>query len=229
MEAYVTSTIEYLTDNKLFAYQGGPILMAQIENELGEENEDDTGIPIMIVNNNDVSKSSSSGSIPTTMDDSGSDSDNDNDNDDDYVRDLRQLSSDSSTDDNGKQDNGDDSAEVDTTKTTNTTTTTTTTTTTKPSVQDYADWCGSLVERLAPNVVWTMCNGLSADNTIITCNGDCSTTWLEQHGSTGRIQVDQPAMWSEGKLFVSISRLFIRLESANDARSNLQNNAISNE
>ena len=69
----------------------------------------------------------------------------------------------------------------------------------KVTVQDYADWCGSLVEKLSPNVVWTMCNGLSANNTIITCNGNSCTGWIEHNGGTGKVQVDQPAMWTEGK------------------------------
>jgi hypothetical protein len=43
-----------------------------------------------------------------------------------------------------------------------------------------------------------MCNGLSANNTISTFNGDFSAPeWLEKHGDSGRIQVDHPAMWTE--------------------------------
>lgn len=128
MEGYVTSTIKYFTDNKLFAYQGGPIVAAQIENELGEDQDDDL-----------VDETPHTGAGPR-----------------------------------------------------------------KPSVQEYADWCGALVERLAPKVVWTMCYGLSASNTIVTCNGACTTWWIEQHGTSGRIQVDQPAMYSEGKFTVVV-------------------------
>jgi hypothetical protein len=65
------------------------------------------------------------------------------------------------------------------------------------TLQDYADWCGALVARLAPQVIWTMCSGLAANNTILTCNGECSTWWLEQHGENGRIQVDQPPILTE--------------------------------
>lgn len=140
MEAYVKSTIDYLSDHSLFAHQGGPIVMAQIENELGEE-DDDNNIPIV------------DDDVPPMEEQSG----------------TRILHS----------KHGNSAKEV--------------------TVQDYADWCGSLVARLSPDVVWTMCNGLSASNTITTCNGDCSTTWLEEYGPSGRIQVDQPAMWTEGK------------------------------
>jgi hypothetical protein len=139
METFVKSTVEYFKDNQLFAYQGGPIVMAQIENELGEEKGYDD---LPIVN--------------------------------DQIPNRRLLQEGGDSDDLPP------------------------TTTRKVTVQDYADWCGTLVDRIAPEVIWTMCNGLSANNTIITCNGDCSTKWLEDHGSSGRIQVDQPAIWSEG-------------------------------
>lgn len=167
MEAYVNETIFYLTENKLFAYQGGPIVMAQIENELGEE-EGFSGIPVM---HDDVN--------PTIT--------HRDEEKDKSSRFLRSEQSDNSSISNSK--NFIDERDVHHDKTM----------TGKVSVQDYANWCGSLVARLAPKVVWTMCNGLSAENTIITCNGDCSTTWLESHGSSGRIQVDHPAIWSEGK------------------------------
>ena len=141
MEAYVKSTIDYLNDHSLFAHQGGPIVMAQIENELGEE-DDDNNIPIV------------DDDVPPV---------------DDEENGVRIL--------HGKRGN---------------------ISVREVTVQDYADWCGSLVTNLSPDVVWTMCNGLSANNTITTCNGDCSTKWLEEFGPSGRIQVDQPAMWTEG-------------------------------
>jgi len=68
---------------------------------------------------------------------------------------------------------------------------------TNVTVQDYADWCGHVAQILAPQVVWTMCNGLSANNTIVTFNGIYPTAWLESKGDSGRIQVDQPALWTE--------------------------------
>lgn len=121
MEAYVIETVRYLTKQKLWAYQGGPIIMGQIENELaGEEEENDSRL------------------LDTVHDDIH-------------------------------------------------------------TIQDYADWCGEMAARVAPHVLWTMCMGLSAPNTINTCNGgaDCVTNWLENNGQTGRIQVDQPALWTE--------------------------------
>ena len=65
----------------------------------------------------------------------------------------------------------------------------------KATLQDYADWCGEIAKKYAPDVTWTMCNGLSANNTIHTCNAiDNGASWLENYGDTGRIQVDQPAL-----------------------------------
>jgi Glycosyl hydrolases family 35 len=148
MEAYVTSTIHYLTANMLFAHQGGPIIAGQIENELGEERVDETYMDMPVVDDDHPTNPSNH-----------------------EQRDLK--------------------VQGETKKVIKTVS--------EPSVQEYADWCGSLVMRLAPKVVWTMCNGLSANNTIVTCNGECSTKWLEDYGSSGRIQVDQPPMWSEGK------------------------------
>ncbi|CAB9527442.1 Beta-galactosidase [Seminavis robusta] len=134
MEEYVTATVAYLTDHQLFAHQGGNIVLAQIENELGEDK---------------TEEERQSDQQPMILDNDGTQ--------------QRLLE-----------------------------------TTINHSVQDYADWCGALVQRLAPDVVWTMCYGLAANNTILTCNGDCPK-WLEQHGQKqgGNIQVDQPAMWTE--------------------------------
>jgi Glycosyl hydrolases family 35 len=128
-QAYVGNVTQYLLDHGLWANQGGPIILGQIENELG-------------------------GSV-------------------DPVADAPLISPDA-------------------------------------TLQDYADWCGSLVDRQnrgdtsmddaagLGGAVWTMCFGLSAPNTINTFNGvDGGDSWLYQHGETGRIQVDQPAMWTE--------------------------------
>jgi hypothetical protein len=71
------------------------------------------------------------------------------------------------------------------------------------TMQGYANWVGRLAQTLEPNVTWTMCNGLTSPNAIHTCNGggsDCSKDWLERGGQTGRIQVDQPALWSEHEM-----------------------------
>ncbi|GKY95077.1 beta-galactosidase-1-like protein [Mayamaea pseudoterrestris] len=116
MREYLEQAITYLRANRLFAYQGGPILFAQIENELGDD-----------------------GSVDDAL----------------YKNE---------------------------------------------SLQKYADWCGAVAHELAPDVIWTMCNGLSANNTITTFNGDfAARNWLEAHGETGRIQIDQPAMWTEAE------------------------------
>ena len=43
-----------------------------------------------------------------------------------------------------------------------------------------------------------MCNGLSAENTILTCNAISEgVDFLERHGFNGRVQIDQPAMLTE--------------------------------
>lgn len=129
METFVNTTVAYLTRNRLWAHQGGPILMGQIENELG-------GSEDMVTEY-----------LVTVQDKEG-----------------------------GRR---------------------------TATMQDYADWSGEIAARAAPEVVWTMCNGLTAPNTINTCNGyggaGCSTTWLESNGQTGRIQVDQPALWTEAE------------------------------
>jgi hypothetical protein len=43
-----------------------------------------------------------------------------------------------------------------------------------------------------------MCNGLSAENTILTCNAISEgPSFLERHGGNRRIQIDQPPMFTE--------------------------------
>lgn len=104
MEGFIKESTEYLTTHKLWAHQGGPIILAQVENELGSD-------------------------------------------------------------------------------------------------QPYADWCGEMVEKVAPpGVIWTMCNGLSAKNTIQTYNGMDAIPWLAKNGGNGRIQIDQPALFTEAEL-----------------------------
>lgn len=125
METYVKEVIQYLTKEQLWSHQGGPIIMGQIENELGDEN------------HLDGDESITSGSRRNA------------------------------------------------------------------TMQDYADWCGDTAAKYAPQVLWTMCNGLTAPNAINTCNGyggvSCSEDWLESYGQNGRIQVDQPALWTENE------------------------------
>ncbi len=81
MSLYVNTTIKYISDYRLWAYQGGPIVIAQIENEIGGEVDPET---------------------------------------EKLVGDM----------------------------------------------QFYADWAGKLAQDIAPNVIWTMCNGLTAPNCI---------------------------------------------------------------
>jgi Glycosyl hydrolases family 35 len=111
MERYVTTLVQYLSHHKLWAHQGGPIVLGQIENELQGDSEESSA-----------------------------------------------------------------------------------------ALQGYADWCGAMAQRVAPHVVWTMCNGLVAPNTIETFNGDwAAAQWLARNGFSQRIQVDQPAMWTEAE------------------------------
>ncbi|CAJ1969210.1 unnamed protein product [Cylindrotheca closterium] len=137
MKLYVEQLLTYLDDNKLWAYQGGPIILGQIENELGGNVDAEAENFFLINERGDFVERKDMPSGP--------------------ARGLRNA-----------------------------------------TLQDYADWCGSLVQDLAPNVTWTMCNGLSAENTILTCNGisECAD-FLESHGFNGRVQVDQPPMLTE--------------------------------
>ncbi len=129
MEEYLKNTIGYLTSEHLWAHQGGPIILAQVENEL------------------------------------------------DGKLDLENENIDTMIDTNGRS--------------------------RMATMQDYADWSGMVAAKYAPEVIWTMCNGLTAPNTINTCNGyggvSCSREWLESYGQNGRIQVDQPALWTENE------------------------------
>ena len=137
MKDFVTNLVTYLTENFLFAYQGGPIILAQIENELGGDIDAATENLVQVDHK---------GSFIANKHDGTS-----------YGRLDRNA-----------------------------------------TLQDYADWCGDLAQTLAPEVVWTMCNGLSANNTITTYNGLFDEmSWMENHGDSGRIQIDQPALWTE--------------------------------
>lgn len=149
MAGFVNSTIQYLTQHNLWAWQGGPIIMGQIENELGGDDEVKGESPIANLA---------------------------------HINNKGQLVSDNT----GKKE------EI----------------VRNVTLQDYANWCGKLVTELAPRVVWTMCNGLSAPETISTFNGDYFVeNWLENNGESGRIQVDQPAIWTEneGKAFPHVN------------------------
>jgi Glycosyl hydrolases family 35 len=140
MESWVTQTVEYIRNNRLWAYQGGPVILSQIENELAGNDMD------MEEQNDLLRVDVQTGEFVGmgAMNDGGSGK-------------LR-----------------------------------------KATLQDYADWCGSIARKLEPNVTWTMCNGLTANNTIHTCNSrDTGAEWLEHYGENGRIQVDQPPLFTE--------------------------------
>lgn len=99
MQGFVKSIITYLDTEMLWAHQGGPIILGQIENELGGDIEDENE-DLMVVN--------SDGKLLPRTDSSGK---------------LR--------------------AEV-----------------RNATLQDYADWCGRLVQKLAPNVTWVNISSL---------------------------------------------------------------------
>ena len=133
--------IGYINDNNLWAHQGGNIVIAQIENELG------------------------------SGDDKGDQTENMRSENDGYLY----------VDNKGKFIDPLVEQVVGSIR--------------KATLQDYADWCGEIANKYAPDVTWTMCNGLSANNTIHTCNAiDNGASWLENYGDTGRIQVDQPPL-----------------------------------
>ena len=139
MESYVSQTVEYIRSHQLWAYQGGNIVIAQIENELAGND----GTTNEIDDDNILFVDTATGAFV----------------DSDYSRDK---------------------------------------TLRKATIQDYADWCGLLVQKYEPKVIWTMCNGLTANNTIHTCNAaDTGDQWLEAFGENGRIQVDQPPILTE--------------------------------
>lgn len=134
MEGFVRSTVDYIKSHALFADQGGPIVLGQIENELNEGDAVDKY-------------------AETSM----------------YVDESLGLVDRQKCNMNCRE----------------------------ADIHDYAEWCGDLVQRLVPTIVWTMCQGLSARMTISTYNGMLhDTQWLDQHGN-GRIQIDQPALWTE--------------------------------
>ena len=46
---------------------------------------------------------------------------------------------------------------------------------------DYINWCGELTAKLDLGIPWVMCNGLSANNTINTCNGNDCQEFAQNH------------------------------------------------
>jgi hypothetical protein len=64
---------------------------------------------------------------------------------------------------------------------------------------EYTQWAGDLAQSLDVDIVWGMCNGETATNTVNTCNGNDCTQFLEKHGQNGRVLIDQPAIWTENE------------------------------
>lgn len=93
MRSFVEKMVDYLDENELWAHQGGPIILGQIENELGGEVDPVTENLLLV---------DPKGEFVIKQDDV-----------DPTIQGLRSA-----------------------------------------NLQDYADWCGKLVEELAPNVTW---------------------------------------------------------------------------
>ena len=63
--------------------------------------------------------------------------------------------------------------------------------------QDYIDWCGQLADNLDLQIPWVMCNGMSANNTINTYNGnDGARDYAEWHEQTFP---QDPLAWTENE------------------------------
>ena len=151
MDFFLLQIIDYINVNKLYAHQGGPIILSQIENELGEGDENKNEKESMLY----VDKSSGQFIYPSTNTYTNTNATTTHRDHRHKKKNIRQA-----------------------------------------TIQDYADWCGAIAQKYSgPDVQWTMCNGLTANNTIQTCNAiNTGPEWLEQHGGTGRIQIDQPAL-----------------------------------
>eukprot|EP01083_Nonionella_stella_P063621 165336_1 len=62
--------------------------------------------------------------------------------------------------------------------------------------RNYVEWCGELAESQAFDIPWVMCNGLSASNTINTCNGNNCYHYAQTHSSK---YPGQPLAWTENE------------------------------
>jgi hypothetical protein len=65
------------------------------------------------------------------------------------------------------------------------------------SDQAYIDYCGELTTQSGVDVLWGMCNGNSASNTVNSCNGGDCTSFIETNGQNGKVLITQPALWTE--------------------------------
>ena len=61
---------------------------------------------------------------------------------------------------------------------------------------DYINWCGELTAKLDLGIPWVMCNGLSANNTINTCNRNDCQRYAQNHV---RKFPSQPLAWTENE------------------------------
>ena len=58
--------------------------------------------------------------------------------------------------------------------------------------EQYTQWSGDLANSFGVGVIWGMCNGQTATNTINTCNANDCTDFITRHGQNGRVLIDQP-------------------------------------
>ena len=65
-----------------------------------------------------------------------------------------------------------------------------------PEFIDYINWCGELTAKLDLDIPWVMCNGLSANNTINTCNGYNCQDYARSHSVK---YPGQPLAWTENE------------------------------
>ena len=63
----------------------------------------------------------------------------------------------------------------------------------------YVQWNGDMAAAFNVNVPWIMCNGEAANNTINACNGNDCAGFIDSNGQSGRILIDQPALWTENE------------------------------
>eukprot|EP01084_Bolivina_argentea_P266164 451351_1 len=60
----------------------------------------------------------------------------------------------------------------------------------------YVEWCGQLAASENLDIPWIMCNGLSANNTINTCNGNNCYGYAQSHSNKFP---GQPLAWTENE------------------------------
>ncbi|ETO22783.1 beta-galactosidase, partial [Reticulomyxa filosa] len=61
----------------------------------------------------------------------------------------------------------------------------------------YVEWCGQLAESLDLGIPWVMCNGMSANQTVNTCNGNNCWSYAQSHGLR---YPGQPLAWTENEV-----------------------------